>query len=218
MASDNKTTQYILEVDRVQNDTLVLRDGSMRKILLTSGINFDLKSEDEQNLLIFSFQEFLNSLNFSVQILIHSRKVNIERYLKTVQSFRDAETNTLMRSLMSDYQDFIGEFITKNPIMSKTFFVVVPYDPLTLPGKDVSRGILRFLSRMKKKESRADDAVLSKKIFEDHLKKLDVRVDEVVSGLHRIGFRSIPLTEDEITELFYHFYNPSSVEKERSSQ
>lgn len=206
MAKENASTQEILDIKEIKNNTVVLNSGGLRKIVLTSGENFDLRSEEEQNLLIYSYQDFLNSLNFSIQIIVHSRKVNIEGYLRLVKSRSEQEQSALLKNIIIDYHKFIGDFISKNPIMSKTFFIVVPYDPVTITTKQV-------LGIFKRKKTAAQSKEDQERNFSENIKQLDLRIDRVIAGLNRIGLRAVPLEEAEIVELFYNFYNPSTIEK-----
>ncbi|HCX44994.1 TPA: hypothetical protein DGT35_00060 [Patescibacteria group bacterium] len=204
-------TQEIIDIDRIEDDVIVLKGGSFRKILLVSGINFDLKSEEEKNLIIFSYQEFLNSLSFSIQEIIHSRKINIEGYLSHLKNLHQKEPTSLLKNLITDYKDFVKEFVERNPIMSKTFFIVVPYDPINIPkiGKRVTRGLFGLFKKKKGVvEEKTEDGQ-----FLENKRQLDLRVDQVTAGLNRVGLRAVPLSEDEAIELFYNFYNPALVEK-----
>ena len=204
-------TQEIINIDRIEGGVIVLKNGSFRKILLVSGINFDLKSEEERNLIIFSYQEFLNSLSFSIQEIIHSRKINIDGYLNQLKKLHQKESSSLLKNIIVDYQDFVKEFVERNPIMSKTFFVVVPYDPIFIPklGRRVVKGLFRlFRKKGAAKEEKSKDGQ-----FEENKRQLDLRVDQVTAGLNRVGLRAVPLSEDEVIELFYNFYNPALVEK-----
>jgi len=204
-------TQEIINIDRIEGGVIVLKNGSFRKILLVSGINFDLKSEEERNLIIFSYQEFLNSLSFSIQEIIHSRKINIDGYLNQLKKLHKKESSSLLKNIIVDYQDFVKEFVERNPIMSKTFFVVVPYDPIFIPklGKRVVKGLFGlFRKKGAMKEDKSKDGQ-----FEENKRQLDLRVDQVTAGLNRVGLRAVPLSEDEVIELFYNFYNPALVEK-----
>ena len=204
-------TQDIINIDRIEDGVVVLKNGSFRKILLVSGINFDLKSEEERNLIIFSYQEFLNSLSFSIQEIIHSRKININGYLNQLKKLHQKESTSLLKNIIIDYRDFVKEFVDRNPIMSKTFFVVVPYDPISIPkiGKRAVKGLFGlFRKKGAVKEDESKDGQ-----FEENKRQLDLRVDQVTAGLNRVGLRAVPLSEDEAIELFYNFYNPALIEK-----
>ncbi|PIT93215.1 MAG: hypothetical protein COU06_01195 [Candidatus Harrisonbacteria bacterium CG10_big_fil_rev_8_21_14_0_10_38_8] len=170
---------------------------------MVSGVNFELKSEDEQNAITYSYQNFLNSLNFSIQIFIHSRKINTDAYIAKMQTLESAETNPLLKTQIQEYREFIKAFVNENAIMDKAFFVVVPFDPVKIPS---SGGLL------KKKKSKEVEENLDKD-FNRNLNQLQQRVDQVITGLNQIGLRAIQLKDDEIVEFLYNLYNPEEVEK-----
>jgi type IV secretory pathway VirB4 component len=203
-------TQEIISVDHIKDDVVVLKNGGFRKILLVSGINFDLKSEEEKNLIIFSYQEFLNSLSFSIQEIIHSRKINIDNYLNQLKKLHQKEPTSLLKNIITDYRDFVKAFVERNPIMSKTFFIIVPYDPIALPkiGKKIAGGLFGLFKKKKAEEEKTENDQ-----FIENKRQLDLRVDQVTAGLNRVGLRAVPLSEDEVVELFYNFYNPALIEK-----
>ena len=147
--------------------------------MMESGINFDLKSEEEQNIILYSFQDLLNTLDFSIQVLIHSRKVNIEPYLQRLRERKKLEENELLKVQIDEYAEFIKSFVADNAIMIKTFFIVVPYEVIRLPTQ---------------KETA--------ETYRKNLEQLNQRVDEVTIGLQRISLLALPLKTDELTELF----------------
>ena len=196
--------EEIIEVVRIENDALVLKNGGLRKILLVSGLNFDLKSEDERNVIIFSYQNFLNSLDFSLQEFVHTRKINISDYLNRLAARETEETNHLIKELLTEYKEFIQSLVAQNPIMSKSFFVVVPYDPFLLTKK--IWGVFGGLAPKKKApETEAPT-----------FPKLDHRVEQVVTGLSQLGLRAVPLNEKELEEFLYNLYNPEAVERKKN--
>ncbi|MBI2024518.1 MAG: ATP-binding protein [Candidatus Harrisonbacteria bacterium] len=203
---ETQSTQKFIDIESVREGTLVLKSGSLRKILMVSGVNFDLKSEEEQGLITYAYQNFLNSLDFSVQIFLHSRRLNIEAYIKRLESLESKEQNELLKTQISGYRDFVGSFVSQNPIMNKTFFVVVPFDPIQIPGK--------VFGAFKKKNSAAAQISQDKeKSFQHGLTQLNQRVDRVGSGLSGIGLQAVVLDDPALIELFYNLYNPEPVEK-----
>src|SRR3989338_8842765 len=134
MAKESQPTQKFIDIQSVRENTLILKNGSLRKILMVSGVNFDLKSEEEQGLITYAYQNFLNSLDFSIQIFVHSRRLNIEEYLKKLESRAKDEPNELLKTQLNGYREFVSSFVSQNPIMAKTFFLVVPFDPVQIPG------------------------------------------------------------------------------------
>jgi len=198
MAKESRSTEDLLEIADIKKDTVILKNGGLRKIFLVSGVNFDLKSEEEQGLILYGYQSFLNTLNFSIEQIVLSRKINVENYLQLIDNRSETEKNRLLQSMIKDYRKFVADFVAQNAIMEKIFFVVVPYDPIQLP---LPKNWLDFFH----KEERPPEG--EKQDFETNLGQLNQRADEVVSGLTAIGLRVVPLAEQEITELFYGFYN-----------
>ena len=206
------STQRVIEFDSIKEGVIVLKDGSLRQILMVSGVNFDLKSEDEQNVILYSFQSFLNALDFPIQILIHSRKLNIDAYLEMLSGRERQEPNELLKNQIAEYQQFIKTLVEGSTIMSKTFFVVVPYEasPISLE-KGVKSNIKGLFGGLLGKEKTPQ----TQENFEAVKQQLFQRTDQVINGLRGIGLRAIPLEDQELTELFYNLYNPEKAEKEK---
>jgi type IV secretory pathway VirB4 component len=200
MATIAQATQAFVPLSDVRDGVAVLKNGSMRSILMVSSINFALKSRDEQAAILSQFQSFLNTLDFSIQIYVQSRRLDIRPYLELLRTKEVLQDNDLMRVQLREYIEFIRTFVSEVDIMAKSFFVVVPYDPPTL---DVKKDINNFLS--------GRTGVPSTKAleFEESRAQLEQRVAVVEQGLSRLGVRSIPLGNDEVVELFYHLFNPS---------
>jgi len=201
-------SQALIDIATIEDDVIILKNGGIRQILIVSGINFDLKSEDEQNLILYSYQNFLNSLDFSFQCVVHSRKLNIESYLRTLDELAEKEENELLKNQVTEYQAFVREFVEQNAIMTKTFFAVVPYERSALPTK---KGMLAFLPFGKKQEEPARPQT-NEELAHD-IRQLRQRTEQVVAGLQSIGLRAVPLNNEELIELFYNLYNPEAVEK-----
>lgn len=197
MAESNKATQNIVPVKEVRNGILVLKDGSMRAILMTSSVNFALKSQGEQESIIFQFQQFLNSLNFSVQIFIQSRRLDIRPYIATLEAREKEQINDLMRIQTKEYIEFIKAFTERTNIMTKSFYIVVPYSPPTL---SVKKGIKTTQNQ-------------TKEDFEDYATQIEQRVAVVQQGIVRSGVRAVQLGTEEAIEVFYRLFNPGDVEK-----
>lgn len=209
MAKQTLSTQQFVEVKEIKNGVVRLKNGSSCRVLMVSGINFDLKSEEEQENILATFQHFLNTLDFSVQFFIHSRKVNIERYLRFVEERRMKEDSELLQIQIDDYIQFVRSFVEENPIITKSFFAVVSYATARLPNAG-GRGILRIFGGKTGGEAEAAGRVEDQKI----LAQLDQRMDEMVSGLEPIGVHLEVLNDEALTELFYNLYNPQLIEKE----
>src|SRR3989338_7559814 len=127
-------TQNLVDIKTIKNGVVFLKNGGLRKVILVDCINFDLKSDEEQNIIINTYQNLLNALDFSIQINIHSRKLNIDGYIKILEERLINETNSLLKIQLEEYTEFIRSFVKSNAIMAKSFFVVVPYNPVSIPG------------------------------------------------------------------------------------
>lgn len=198
MAKTN-TTQEFVPVRDIKNSTVVLDNGQLCAVLLASSINFALKSTDEQTAILGQFQAFLNTLDFSLQIYIQSRRLDIEPYLTKLAGREADQYNDLMRVQLREYMEFIRTFTSEVDIMSKNFFIVVPYTPI---DTNVRSNIKSILGR--RSEGRSYDPAR----FEEYRTQLDQRITVVEQGLGRIGIKTIPLGDDELTELYYHLLNP----------
>ncbi len=194
-----EATQKYLDVSEIREDTVILKDGSLRAILAVSSTNFALKSEDEQNAIGAAYQGFLNSLDFPVQILIHSRILDINGYLEKMRSLESAQTNELLRIQMSEYIEYVAKLIEFANIMSKTFYVVVPYS-----AEAAKQG---FLAKFTKILNPAGQIALNQSEFAAARAKLDERVAHVSSELGGMGLRSLQLRTEELIELLYQSYN-----------
>ena len=202
-----QATQQFVDVERVQNGTVVLKGGGLRKILLVSGINFALKSEEDKNIILQAYQSFLNSLDFSLQIIVHSRRLNIQGYLEGLAQRKEHEDNELLREQIDEYSEFIRSFVEQSDIMGKSFFVVVPYDTVALP---TAGGVLSAIPFFGKKQGATQQET---KVTSEQIEQLNQRADQVTMGLSGIGLRAVALNDAELVELFYNLYNPAPTEK-----
>lgn len=200
-------TQQFVDIKEVRNGVIYLKQGGMRKILIVSGVNFDLKSEAEQTAILGAFQNFINTVDFPVQFFIHSRKVNIETYLEKMGERQSKEENELLKIQIGEYVEFIRSFVEQNAIINKTFFVIVPYEL----GSEKAKGGVENLLSMFNKSASAD--VQKQQSEHAALEQLDLRVTEISNGIEQIGLRITPLSDEEIIELFYNLYNPQLQEK-----
>ncbi len=201
-------TQQFVEVKKIEDGIIILKNGGLRKVILVDGLNFDLKSEEEQNLITFSYQNFLNSLDFFIQINIHSRKLNIADYIKNLAKRQLEEDNDLLKTQIGEYLEFIKSFVEANAVMTKSFFVVVPYDPASISSGN-SNSLLPNIFGGGDKTKTDKGSVISP----NHREQLSQRVEQVISGLRQVGLRAISLEDAELLELYYNFYNPVTVEK-----
>jgi len=173
---------------------------------MTSSLNFALKSADEQTSTLFQFQNFLNSLDFSVQIFVQSRKLDIRPYINLLEERHKAQVTDLMRIQIREYIEFIKNFTQSANIMSKSFFVVVSYSPAAFSAKG---GILGSITNRGKEVSIKD----KNKSFEENRTQLEQRMSVVEQGLLRTGIRVARLGTEETIELLYKMFNPGELEK-----
>ncbi|KKW17450.1 hypothetical protein A3C86_02150 [Candidatus Kaiserbacteria bacterium RIFCSPHIGHO2_02_FULL_49_16] len=200
--ASKKSTQDFVPVREVRDGIIVLKDGGLRAVLLASSINFALKSDDEQTAFITQFQSFLNSLDFSVQIFIESRMLDIRPYVDTLEVAYKEQLNDLMRVQIREYIEFIKSFTETASIMTKNFFVVVPYASSGLSTG--TSGPSSFLPWNRKKVS----AEQEDKSFGEKVSQLEQRIGIVQQGLVRTGVRTVQLGTEEAIELLYKLFNP----------
>ncbi len=207
MAVASKASQDFVPIKEVRDGIVVLKDGSLRGIVLASSLNFSLKSDDERNAIIMQFQDFLNSLDFTVQISIQSRRLDIRPYIALLEDRYKEQVNDLMKIQTQEYIEFIKKFTESTNIMTKSFFIVVPYDPAIINVKGGISG------RLFQKKSAAELSAESESSFEENRTQLEQRVSVVEQGLSRCGIRVVRLGSEEVIELFYKIFNPGDTEK-----
>lgn len=195
------SAQSHLPFAEIKSDTVIMKDGTLRAILMVSSINFALKNEDEQNAIVSSYVSFLNGIDFPLQIVIQSRQLYIKPYLEKLLKLEREQTNELLRVQISDYRSFVGELVSLGKIMSKQFFVVVPYDPLS----NKKRG---FWARIKEVVNPAITVKLKDERFQQRKHDLDMRVRQIESGLTSMNLEVMRLDTQSLIELFYSTYNP----------
>jgi len=203
----SKSTQQFVDIEEIKDGVVILKNGSLRRVLMVSGINFELKSEEEQNAIIYGYQDFLNSLDFSIQVVIHSRRLNIDAYLEKLKERMEIETNELLRNQIDEYIQFVSSFVAENEIMTKTFFVIIPYDIIQIP-----KGGQKVLQLVKSGMPSAGHSI--DQSLEEKIRQLDQRTDQVLQGLTQLGLRAVILNDEELIELFYNLYNPAAKKKE----
>jgi type IV secretory pathway VirB4 component len=196
------STQKYLYIDTIQDSVVILKDGGLRAVLMTSSVNFDLKSTDEQDAIIFAYQNFINSLDFPIQIQISSRVLNINGYLRYLEEFQQTQRNELLRIQTAEYAQFISELVSQANIVNKTFYLVIPFDPI-----ENKEGLLDKLSNAMNPKIAVR---YGKQDFEKYKTQLWQRVNGVMYGLKRAGIYMTPLNTQELIELYYSLYNPDS--------
>lgn len=205
------STQLHLDIAEIKDNVVILKNGGLRAILQTSSVNFNLKSEDEQNSIIFAYQSFLNSLDFPIQISVQSRKLDIDKYIETVKETAQKHENQLLKEQTMEYADYVQKLIEYADIMEKNFYVVVPWDPYRAQKVGA---ISKFMQSISAQDS--VDAIKRRHHEFDELNKhLGERVNSVKTGLEGCNLRVAQLTTPQLIELFYKIYNPSTSRNEK---
>ena len=210
MALASKTTQEFIPIKDIRDGVVILKNGSLRTLLMVSSLNFALKSDDEQTAILLQFQNFLNSLDFSAQIFIQSRNLDITPYLQTLTDLIPKQEIDLLRIQIREYVEFVRNFTRTVNIMSKNFFVVIPYTPSITATKE---GVLARIVPGKKTE---DQAVSSER-FEESKLQLEQRALIVEQNLASIGVRSARVGTEALLELFYKVFNPGQKDAPQTS-
>ena len=192
----NASAQQFLEAQEIKEGVVVLKNKALRGVFMVSSINFALKSEEEQNATIYQFQSFLNSLDFPLQIVVQSRKLNITGYLDKLKQLEKEQESELLKIQTAEYRKFIQELIAGGSILSKNFFVVVPFSFIDIPGLTSA-----------KKSSGPDE-----NHFQRAKSQLWQRMEFVASGLRRCGLKCVPLNTSELIELFWSLHHPEEAE------
>jgi len=195
------TAQKNTAIAEIKHDTVVVKDGTLRAVLMVSSINFALKNDDEQQAIVSNYVSFLNSIDHPLQIIIQSRQLNIKPYLERLLEKEKEQPNELLRMQIADYRSFVAELVSLGKIMSKHFFVVVPYDPLT----NKKRG---FWSRFLEVINPAITVRLKEDRFLARKRDLDMRVRQIHGGLQSMGLEVVRLDTQSLIELYYSTYNP----------
>jgi len=204
MAKKPKTsTQRHLPIKEIRDGVIILKNGEARTILMVSAVNFNLKSRQEQDALLNSYGNFLNGLSFPIQVVTQSRTLDLDKYLKELEVVASKQTNPLLQTQTKEYLGFVRELIGVANIMSKTFYVVIPYS--TAPVN------LSFFARLFGKSSSA----ATKSGFENIKTQLAERTGLVSNGLAALGLSNVQLNTQEIIELFYSTYNPETSRRQK---
>jgi hypothetical protein len=196
-----KSTQEFLEIEQIREGVIILKNKTLRGVLIVSSLNFALKSEDEQKAVLYQFQNFLNSLDFSCQIIVQSRRLNITGYIEKLKELEEKQENELLKIQTKGYREFIESLIKRGVIMTKNFFVVVPF---TL--SEVQKGATK---KMFKKPA---IPTLTEEMFQRCKTQLWQRLEFLVLGLRGSGLSAVPLTTPELIDLFWALHHPREAE------
>lgn len=206
MALNAKAAQEFVPIKEVRDGIIVLKDGGLRAIILANSVNLSLKSNDEQKATILQFQSFLNTLDFSIQISVQSRRLDIRPYLLLLEDRIKIQSEPLLKLQTKEYIEFIRNFTESVSIMTKSFFITVPYTHTALKSDS---GVLKSLFNRKNKE---EVNIAKQEDFEEKRSQLEQRVSVIQQGLNRCGIKSVQLGTEEVVEVFYKVFNPGEVE------
>ncbi len=208
--AEQGSSQKIISVDTIRDSVVVLKNGGLRVVIEAEGINFELKSPEEQTALISAFQEFLVGLDFSLQLMVYSRRINIDSYIKKIQSLTANETNPLIKNNIAEYTNFLYSFLEEYNVMNKKFYVVVSYAPASIKAS--------MIPGWTGSQTKSQIDVNAEEEFQRGKQQLETRVNVMSDGLSRMGIRPRVLTTEELVGLFYNLYNPMEKEEKRYAQ
>lgn len=209
------STQNVLQIVEIRDGIVIMNDGSFRSVVMVKSVNFDLMSPGEQESVEFSYQKFLNSLYFPVQIFMHSQRVDLRPYVEKLEKIRSQHDNMLLAMLIDDYVGYIDQLSQQTNIMDKSFYVVVPY----FPGKNLQDSYKQkgnFFSGLAEMFSTKEQHVtINEQALSDAKNELRNRVQAVLGGLLPCGVQGLPLDTQELIELYYDIYNPDTATRQQ---
>lgn len=212
MADQTKTTkgsatQDFVAIDEIRDGIIILKNGGLRAVLMSGSRNLELESIDSQNAVISAYADFVNSFDWPIQIIVHSRKLDIGPYLSTLSEKLKNQENELLKIQTAEYIDFIRNFVTLTDIMIKRFYIAVPFDSIESKTEGPIEKITSLLPKTQPKN------VLTEEKFKEYQAQLLQRVDHTILALAHVGIKASQLQTDELVELFYNLYNPEELEK-----
>jgi len=205
------STQAHLPISEIHDDVLVLKNGGIRAVLNATSINFNLKSEDEQKSILYSYQGFLNTIDFPIQIVVRSKKLDIDLYLENLKKIGEKQENQLLQHQTFEYIDYVQKLVEYADIMEKDFYVIIPFDPFR--SKKMNP-IEKLLQTIKGKDT-FSDIQRRKNEFAELKKGLSTRVNVARGGLENCGLKIDQLNTKQLIELFYNTYNPTTSRQEK---
>jgi len=209
------STQNNLQIAEIRDGIVIMNDGSFRSVVMVKSINFDLMSPSEREAVEYSYQGFLNSLYFPIQIFVRSQKVDLGPYIQKLDKIRSEHDNMLLALLMDDYINYIDALAAETNIMDKHFYVIIPFFPVTetqrplTSSKNLLSGMLGLFN------TRADHVVINEADLEAAKAELRNRVQAVLGGLLQSGIQGLPLDTQELIELYYDAYNPDTATRQQ---
>lgn len=205
-----QSTQQYIDIAGIKEGIVILKSGGLRMILMASSINFALKSEEEQNAIIMNYQSFLNSLAFPIQIVMQSRRLDLDSYVAKLNDAYEQETNELIQIQIQDYTGFIKRLVSVANIMDKKFFIVIPYSPLNIQKRGLFDKIFN--------PTRITKVNISDTEFKRFKEEMTQRANVITSGLSAIGVKAAILNTQQAADLMYSTYNPEEGNKEKLTE
>ena len=208
MTNQSKTirgpaTQEFVDIEKIREGVIILKNVGLRVVLMCSSRNLELESTDSQNAIINAYADFLNSFDWPLQIVIHSRKLDIKPYLAALEEKLKAQENELLEIQTAEYIDFVRSFVTLSDIMVKRFYTVVPFDPI----ESKTGGPFEKIGSLIKMPSKKPQELPEEK-FQEYKNQLLQRVEHIILALAHVGIKAVVLQTEELIELFYNLYNP----------
>lgn len=207
-AKPGPATQRYLDIAEIRDDMVIMKDGTVRGVFLVSSINFSLKSHDEQQAIIQAYMQFLNGIEYPIQIVIQSRKMNIDVYIEEMREHLKTQMNDLLKAQIQEYIAFIQQLVELGDIMTKRFYLVVPYDPITNKRRN-------FFVRAGEVLSPARWMKLRKSQFEERKKELEQRMNLIAGSLSSMSLGVARLDTQSLIEMYYSVYNPEVAEVQK---
>jgi len=213
--SNPNSTQNTLQIAEIRDGIVIMNDGSFRSVVMVKSINFDLMSPQEREAVEYSYQGFLNSLYFDVQIFIRSQKVDIRPYLERLDKIRSEHDNMLLALLMEDYIGYMANIAQQTNIMDKKFYVIIPFNPITTTQQAITQSKNFFTGLAGMFNKKEQHVVINEGDLQKAKDELRNRVQAVLGGLQQCGVQGLPLDTQELIELYYDAYNPDTATRQQ---
>jgi hypothetical protein len=206
------STQDHLDIEDIREGVVLLKNNGAAAVISTTAVNFDLLSELEQDSMIAAYSQFLNSLTFSIQVVIHSKKMDISSYVESLAAVENSQTNPYLKEQIRSYRTYVSELISKNEVLDKKFYIIIPYQEVAFNTQvSIFDAFLGFLGMPPKKQPRVNRRAL----LEKARIQLEPKIDQIIKQLARVGLKARRLGTQELVELFYDIYNPNASREER---
>jgi hypothetical protein len=213
--SNPNSTQNSLLIAEIRDGIVIMNDGSFRSVVMVKSVNFDLMSPQEQEAVEYSYQGFLNSLYFPIQIFLRSQRVDLQPYINKLDKIRTEHDNMLLAVMMEDYINYIDQLSQVTNIMDKKFYVVIPFQPRVDVQKALTQSKNFFSGVAGLFNSKEQHVVINEAELEKAKSELRNRVQAVLQGLLQTGVQGLPLDTQELIELYYDTYNPDTATRQQ---